>query len=209
MRVSSATKDLSTVRSSRTGASAIYYLLVGGTCGLAWAAGLRGFMTQIVVEDGSTVTWTGTFAWVLAPGLGTGLLLGWAAYLVKVGGPSRARRLVFAPFLFAALLVPPILRLDFEGFLANGIGGGTIGVPAVGVLGAYAIAGARLWGRILCGLLALSPIPVWALTAETIGGASLGLDEPLGLWVALYYWSFLAVLMLGCSIPLHIRLQTD
>ena len=209
MRVSSAPKGLSTVRGSGRGASANYYLLVGGTCGLAWAAGLRGFMTQIVVEDGSTVTWTGTFAWVLAPGLGTGLLLGWAAYLVKVGGPSRARWLVFAPFLFAALLVPPILRLDFEGFLANGIGGGTIGVPAVGVLGAYAMAGARLWGRILCGLLALSPIPGWALTAEAIGGASLGLDEPLGLWVALYYWSFLAVLMLGCSIPLHIRPQTD
>lgn len=209
MRVSSATKGLTTVRSSGRGSSANYYLLVGGTCGLAWAAGLRGFMTQIVVEDGSTVTWTGTFAWVLAPGLGTGLLLGWAAYLAKVGGPSRARWLVFAPFLFAALLVPPILRLDFEGFLANGVGGGTVGVPAVGVLGAYAIAGARLWGRILCGLLALSPIPVWALTAEAIGGASLGLDEPRGLWVALYYWSFLAVLMLGCSIPLHIRPRTD
>lgn len=197
------------IRSAGRGTTAIPYLVVGGTCGLAWAAGLRGFMTQIVVEDRSTVTWTGTFAWVLAPGTGTGLLLGWAAYLVKVGGPHRARWLVLAPFLFAALLVPPILRFDFEGFLADGIGGGTIGVPAVAVLGAYAIAGEKLWGRIVCGLLALSPIPVWALTAEAIGGPSLALDEPRGLWVALYYWSFLAVLMVGSSIPLHIRPQAD
>ncbi len=155
------------------------------------------------------MTWTGTFAWVLAPGIGIGLLLGWAAYLVKVGGPERARWLVFAPFLFAAVLLPPMLRFDFEDFLADGIGGGAIGVPAIAVLGAYAIAGEGLWGRIICGLLALSPIPVWALTAEAIGGASLGLDQPRGLWVALYYWSFLAVLMLGCSLPLHIRQQAD
>lgn len=152
------------------------YLVVGATCGLAWAAGLRGFMTQIVFKSRSTVTWTGTFAWVLVPGIATGLLLGWAAYLVRVGGPQRARWLVCSPFLFAAVLLPPVLRFNFEDFLAGGVGGGATGVPAIAVAGAYAIAGARLWGRILCGLLALSSLPVWALAAEAIGGATLGLD---------------------------------
>lgn len=189
-------------------ATALHYLAIGGVCGLAWAAGLRGFMSQVVGEQGSTVTWMGTFAWVLAPGVGTGLLLGWAAHRVKTGAP-RGRALVFAPLLFAAVLVPPILRRDFDGFFAGGVGGGTIGVPAIAIIGAYAIGGRRPWRRILCGLLALSPIPIWALTAEGFGGASLGLDEPLGLWVALYYWSFLAVLMLGCSIPLQIRTRAS
>lgn len=33
---------------------------VSGVGGLAWAAGLRGFMTQVTQEP-STVTWVGTF----------------------------------------------------------------------------------------------------------------------------------------------------
>jgi hypothetical protein len=198
------TEDPPRLEEGGEGATALHYLAIGGVCGLAWAAGLRGFMSQVVVEEGSSVTWMGTFAWVLAPGVGTGLLLGWAAYLVRTGA-RRGRALVFAPLLFAAVLLPPILTLDFDGLFEGGVGGGTIGVPAIAIIGAYAIRGRRPWRRILCGLLALSPIPIWALTAEGIGGASLGLDEPLGLWVALYYWSFLAVLMFGCSIPLQIR----
>ena len=35
-------------------------ILLGGLCGLAWAAGLRGFMAQIVPED-TSVSWLGTF----------------------------------------------------------------------------------------------------------------------------------------------------
>src|SRR4051812_10777918 len=42
-----------------------------GLCGLfgfAWAAGLRGFMTEIAQNE-SNVSWSGTFGWVLLPGL--------------------------------------------------------------------------------------------------------------------------------------------
>ncbi|MDQ3464393.1 MAG: hypothetical protein M3500_06775, partial [Actinomycetota bacterium] len=60
-------------------------VLLGGLCGLAWAAGLRGFMAQIVQED-SSVSWSGTFGYILLPGLLTGLLLGWAEHLRRTGG---------------------------------------------------------------------------------------------------------------------------
>lgn len=53
----------------------------------------------------------------------------------------------------------------------------------------------------MAGLLFASAVPIWALTAETIGGPSFALDQPQGLWIALYYWSFLLVLAVGCSIP--------
>src|ERR1017187_1351656 len=44
-----------------------HYIGLGSLCGLAWAAGLRGFMAQ-VAGSGSEVEWAGTFAWILAPG---------------------------------------------------------------------------------------------------------------------------------------------
>jgi hypothetical protein len=50
-------------------------VLVGGVCGLAWAAGLRGFMAQIAGSE-SSVDWAGTFGWILLPGIGVGALLG-------------------------------------------------------------------------------------------------------------------------------------
>ena len=43
-----------------------HYIGLGSLCGLAWAAGLRGFMAQ-VAGSGSEVEWAGTFAWILAP----------------------------------------------------------------------------------------------------------------------------------------------
>lgn len=173
--------------------------LLGGLCGLAWAAGLRGFMAQIVQEE-STVSWSGTFGWVLLPGLVTGMLLGWAEHLRTTGGRRGWRWLALSPLLFAAVLFSN--PLDILGVFQNGIGGGAIGVPLYGMAGGYAIArrGPR-WARIACGLLAATTIPIWALTVESFAGPDLALTAPRGLWVALYYYSFMAVLMLSCAIP--------
>ena len=44
-------------------------------------------------------------------------------------------------------------------------------------------------------------VPVWALTVTSFAGSGLALDTPRGAWVAVYWWSFLAVLMLACAIP--------
>lgn len=177
------------------------HLVVGAVAGLAWACGLRGFMTQ-VTTDPSTVTWTGTFLWILLPGLVTGALLGLAGHLRRSNGNPRGRLLVWSPFVFASALVPDLITHGST--MQGGIGGGTLGVPAFGVIGAYAIAGRRTWVRIVCALIAVSAIPIWSLTATGIGGPTLALSNPRCLWVALYYWTFLAVLMLACSIPLRI-----
>ena len=174
---------------------------LGALAGLAWGCGLRGFMTQ-VTKDPSAVTWSGTFAWILAPSVVTGLLLGLAEHLRRTTGASRWRWLVLSPFVFASVLVVDVVRGGVA--LQGGVGGGTIGVPAFGVVGGYAIAGRWPWLRATCGLIAISAVPVWAVTATGIGGPSLALDQPKGLWVALYYWTFLAVLMIACAIPLRI-----
>lgn len=68
--------------------------------------------------------------------------------------------------------------------------------------GGYAWSGrGRLWGRIVSGAIGLTPIPIWALTVTGFGGPDLALTTPRGAWVALYFWSCLAVLAFGCAIP--------
>jgi hypothetical protein len=87
---------------ARHGGGPTMTVLVGGLCGLAWAAGLRGFMAQIGSE--STVDWAGTFGWILLPGIGVGALLGWAEQLRSSGGRPGWRWLALSPLLFSAIL---------------------------------------------------------------------------------------------------------
>lgn len=175
-------------------------VLLGGLSGLAWAAGMRGFMAQIVQED-SSVSWSGTFAYILLPGLLIGLLLGWAEHLRTSGGHRGWRWLALSPLLFAAVVFSEG-PLGVLGIFENGLGGGAIGVPLIAMAGGFAISGrGPRWSRLACGALALTAIPVWALTVESFAGPDLAVTTPRGLWVALYYWSFLALLMTAAAIP--------
>ena len=178
----------------------VVLVLLGGLCGLAWAAGLRGFMAQIVHED-SSVSWSGTFGYILLPGLLIGLLLGWAEHLRRSGGRRHWRWLALSPLLFAAVLFSEG-PLGVLGLFEDGLGGGAIGVPLYAMAGGYAISGrGPRWGRLAGGLLALTAVPIWALTVESFAGADLAVTTPRGLWVAVYYYSFLALLMVAAAIP--------
>jgi hypothetical protein len=173
---------------------------LGGLFGLAWAAGLRGFMSE-VAGPASRVDWAGTFGWILLPGVVTGVLLGWAESLRRTGGRRGWRWLALSPLVLAAVVlhrpwdVALLLRED-------PLGGGAVGVALYGLAAGYALSGrGRSWGRLACGALALTAIPLWAATVTGFGGPGLAVSTPRGLWVALYYWSFLAVLGIACAIP--------
>ena len=175
-------------------------VLLGGLCGLAWAAGLRGFMAQIVHED-SSVSWSGTLGYILFPGVLIGLLLGWAEHLRRTGGRRGWRWLALSPLLFAAILFSEG-PLGVLGIFEDGLGGGAIGVPLYAMAGGYAISGrGPRWGRLACAALALTVIPIWALTVESFAGADLAVTTARGLWVACYYYSFLALFMVAAAIP--------
>jgi hypothetical protein len=174
-------------------------VLAGGLCGLAWAAGLRGFMAQIAGSE-SDVDWVGTFGWILVPGILVGVLLGWAEHLRSSGGRRGWRWLALAPLLLSAILFSR--PLDLLSIFEDGVGGGAIGVSLYGLLGGYALSGrGPRWARIVSGAVALTAIPIWALTVTSFAGPDLALDTPRGAWVAVYYWSFLAILALACAIP--------
>ena len=115
--------------------SAVPLLAIGGVCGLAWAAGLRGFMAELAGSD-STVSWYGTFAQILLPGLIAGVLLGWAEHIRRTGGRRGWRLLATAPLAFtiAVFVSPDVFKAVANGqpLLSGGIGGGAIAVPLFG-----------------------------------------------------------------------------
>lgn len=157
-------------------------------------------MAQIVGED-STVNWSATVGYVLCPGVVIGLLLGWAEHLRRTGGRRHWRWLAISPVLFMAVLFSEG-PLGVFGIFEDGLGGGAIGVPLYAMAGGYAISGrGPRWGRLACGVLALTSIPIWALTVESFAGADLAVTTPRGLWVAIYYYSFLALFMVAAAIP--------
>ena len=174
-------------------------LLLGALVGLAWACGLRGFMAEVAGDD-SGVSWGMTFGYVLLPGVVTGLLLGWAEHLRTSGGRRGWRWLALAPLTFTAVLFSEG-PLGFLGIFEDGLAGGAIGVPLYGIVGGYAVSGrGPVWGRVVCGLLAFTVVPIWALTVTSFA-PHLAIDTPRGAWVALHYYSLILILMLACSIP--------
>jgi hypothetical protein len=166
-------------------------VLVGAVCGLAWAASLRVLMAEFAGPE-STFDWFGTFEGVLLPGAVVGALLGWAAH-----PRGRAQRwLVAAPLVFV-LFTPSALVSVF----VDGLGGGAIAVPLLGMAGGYALAsrGPR-WARWAAGAVALLAVPGWLVLASFAGG-TLALTTPRGAWVAVLFLSLLAVLSFGAALP--------
>src|SRR5947207_12714193 len=85
-------------RRAEPGQRAAVPVLLGALCGLAWAAALRAFMSEVAgAETGAT--WSGTCGWILAPGMATGALLGWAGHLRRTGGRRGWRWLALSPLL--------------------------------------------------------------------------------------------------------------
>jgi MFS family permease len=190
---------------ARRARSAVPLLAIGGVCGLAWAAGLRGFMAELAGSD-STISWYGTFAQILLPGLIAGVLLGWAEHIRRTGGRRGWRWLAAAPlaFIIAVFVSPDVFRAVANGqpLLSGGIGGGAIAVPLFGMAGGYALSGrGPRWSRIVLGVVALAPIPAWAFASLAAFGPEFALTTPRGAWLALLYYSFMATLNLACTIP--------
>jgi len=174
------------------------YVGIGGLCGLAWASGLRSFMAA-VVGPASQVTWVNTVVWILLVGAIVGALLGYAARLRSTGLPRPA--LTAAPLLFAAVLLPGLLHPT--SMFVGGIGGGAVGVPLLGMAGAYGLAGRSVWARVACGALFLAGVTLWVVVADDVGGPGFALDTARGLWASLLYLCLLATLALAAAIPLR------
>jgi hypothetical protein len=163
------------------------YLLVGGLCGLTWAAGLRGWMAQLV-WPASSYTWL-TVVLIMLPGLVIGLLLP-----ARSLGIRSSRWLVFTPALFAVALLDPEI---FRSLISDGQGGGALIVVFTALAGGFALSRRRWPARLGSGLVALLGL----LLLGAIGGMAGPLSSARGAWVSLYGFSFILLLCLASVLP--------
>ena len=125
---------------------------------------------------------------------------GWAEHLRRTGGRRGWRWLALAPLLFTAVLFSR--PLDIPSVFSDGLGGGALGIPLIALAGGYAMSGrGPVTARVVSGILALAPVPIWILTVTSFAGPGLAVTTPRGAWVALYLWTFLSLLMAASSIP--------
>lgn len=168
-------------------------MVVGGLCGLAWAASLRALMAEFAGPGHSTVTWL-TPLLVLLPGVVVGAAFGRAAFLRGHGRPA-GRSTVFAPVLFLSVLLTPGALITL---VTTGMGGGAVFVPLVMLAGGHAF-GRKRWTPVRVLTLALTILGIAALFAG--GGFAAGLPSPRGFWVGTLGASLLAVAALASALP--------
>lgn len=157
-------------------------VLVGAVCGLAWSAGLRGFMAE-AAGPASTFSWFGTFGVILLPGAVVGGLLGRAEYLRRTGGRRGLRWPALAPLAFVVL--DPSAAM--------------VVLPAMA--GGYALSGrASRRARWACAVFAFLPVPAYVIAMALLDDVGL-LLTPRGAWAAVLLFSLLAVLTLACAVP--------
>ena len=172
---------------------------VGAICGLAWAAALREYMSEIS-GAASTVEWAGTFVGVLLPGVIVGGALGAASVLRPEGRQRVALRwCAAAPLAFA--VIPMLLPGLLWALVTTGLGGGAVGVALGGLAGGYALGGRRRWARIATGTVACVLVLGVAASVPGIGGAPLAVTTPRGAWVTLLAASLMVVYAVCCAIP--------
>jgi hypothetical protein len=172
--------------------------LLGAVLGLAWGAGLRGWMA-VVAGGLPSFSWSGTFIAILLPATLVGAALGWAEYARRTGGQRAWRWTALTPLLF--VVMPALVQDGFvTELLTTGIGGGAVGVALIGIIGGYAIAGrGPRWARWLSRTIMAALLVASVITA-LIGGFGHRMT-PAGAYTLLTFIVFCGLLAAACAIP--------
>ena len=184
------------------------FTLAGATLGLAWGAGLRGWMA-VLSRGISSFSWSGTFMGILLPAMLVGAALAWAEYVRRLDGQwrvalDRARAAVVRSHAGAG---PGRLR---ETLLRTGLGSGAIAVALIGMLGGYAISGrGPRWARILS-RATIAALPVALIVAALTVTPDQGRPAitPAGVYLLFTFVVYCALLAWACAIP-HRAAQQD
>jgi hypothetical protein len=166
----------------------VRFILVGAVVGIAWAASLRGFMSQLAGPD-STFTYSGTFGIIIPAGVVVGALLGWAEYQRRTG--LQYRLLIAAPLLIGIIPVLFTGQLDM----------GPVSLALLAMAGGYSVSGrGPLWARIVASA-AFAIVPVTFVAPKPY--PDLSATTPHGAWFATLASSLFVTLALASSIPMR------
>ena len=178
---------------------------VGALAGLAWAASLRGYMSELG-GFASQVTWMGTFVGVLLPGVLVGATLGAATAIEPTGrGRTALRWCAASPLLFA--IIPLLFPDAVVVLLTQGLGSGAAGVALAAVAGGYAVGGRRTWARIALGLLSVLALVGLAWSIPLTGSPRVAIDTARAWWAIALVTSLMLLLMIAAATPFR-RLQS-
>lgn len=185
--------------------SLVHSTLLGAGLGLGWGAGWRGWMA-VLAGDGSSFTWSGTFAGILLPATLVGASLGWAEHARRIGGMDARRWMALTPLLFVAM--PALVQDDFVARLRTGLGTGAIATALIGMLGGYAFAGRGPRWTILLARILMAALVAATVAGAFLGGAEprLGATTPSGAYLVLTFLAFSSLLAWACAIP-HLPAQ--
>ena len=178
-------------------------VLVGSFVGLAWGASLRAWMVSLALEVGDQphITWSGTFGGVLLPTALVGALLGAAVHDAETSPCKRWRWVILAPLLL--IIGPVVVIKDFFNILiTTGMGGGSIGVALIGMLGGYAFSGfGARWTRWASGFLTVA-LSLGLIVPVYLGGQSESSTPGTGkVFGALLFVLLMVLLVVGVSTP--------
>jgi hypothetical protein len=164
------------------------FVLAGAMIGLAWAASLRGFMSELAGPD-STFTYAGTFGVILPSGTAVGALLGWAEYQRRAG--PRHPSLILSPLVLG---VVPLVALGSPD-------PAPIVLALLAMIGGYAVSGrGPRWARIVAGLAAIGSVLAPFLASEPF--PDLSFSTAHGAWFDTLSASLYVTLALACAIPM-------
>jgi hypothetical protein len=168
-------------------------IALGALFGTAWAAGMRAWMQQFAGPE-SQFTWF-TFGALIVPAAITGALLGLAEHRRRQGLPHRWFLLSVVPLALGPMTMPDAIPK----LIHDGQGGAALGIVGFGLAGAYAMAGARRWLRVVlavpsAGLAVLFMLGGWRPGME--------ITTPYGLWAAILLDSLYVCFAVAATIPL-------
>lgn len=175
-------------------------IAVGAVAGIAWSAALRAYMSAIAGSE-STVSWLGTFVGILLPGMLVGAALGASTCLDPATHRGRVALRWCAASVLLLAVVPMLLPNQLVALLTSGLGGGAIAIGVGGLAGGYALAGRRVWLRVVCVPAAALIIVGIPASVPAVGGDALSPTTPRGVWVMLLAGSLMIVLMAAAAIP--------
>jgi hypothetical protein len=181
--------------------------LYGAALGLAWGAGMRGWMA-VLAGEASRYTWSGTVLGVLLPATLVGATLGWAEQARREGGRRGWRWSALAPLLF--VVMPALVQADFLAQLKSGLGTGAIGTALIGMIGGHALSGrGPRWARVAARTI-IAALILTAIVGTAVSGAEPGrrLPSPTSAFLALTLLALVSLLAAACAIP-HLPAQRE